>query len=289
MIRFKTLSDTAARLYEVVVRTVPKDVEAALKKAYKGESNPIGKRNLEIMLENIKLAERNNTLVCHDAGMPIYYLKVGTKARVEGDIKKAIANGAVKAGRDVPLEPDICHPLRRECYPTNVGDGVPIVHFDLVHGSRIIELTATSRGGGPETCCALKVFGPDKPRESVRRFVLQTISEIGVRPCPPIIVGIGIGGSFNSVAELSSKASLRPLNVRHPDPQIAAFERSLLKEINQLGIGAMGLGGNTTALGVNIELADTTVVWNPVALTMTCWTGRRASARIFNNNKVEFF
>jgi fumarate hydratase subunit alpha len=289
MIRFKTLSDTAARLYEVVVKTVPKDVEAALKKAYKGERNPIGKKNLEIMLENIKLAERNNTLVCHDAGMPIYYLKVGTKARVEGDIRKAIAKGVSKAVRDVPLEPDICHPLRRECYPTNVGEGVPIIHFDLIHGSRIIELTATSRGGGPETCCVLKVFGPDKPRETVRRFVLQTISEIGVRPCPPIIVGVGIGGSFDSVALLSAKASLRPLNIRNANPEIAAFERDLLKEINLLGIGSMGLGGTATALGVNIEVADTTVVWNPVALTMTCWTGRRASARIFNNNKVAFF
>jgi fumarate hydratase subunit alpha len=289
MIRFETLSDTAARLYEVVLKTVPMDVKAALKKAYKTERNPIAKKNLEIMFENIELAGRHNTLVCHDAGMPVYYLKVGTKARVEGDIRKAIAKGVIKAVRAVPLEPDICHPLRRECYPTNVGAGVPIIHFDLVHNARTIELTGTSRGGGPETCCALKVFGPDKPRESVRRFVLQTISEIGVRPCPPIIVGVGIGGSFDSVGLLSAKASLRPLNIRNADPEIAAFERDLLREINHLGIGSMGLGGTTTALGVNIEAADTTVVWNPVALTMTCWTGRRASARIFSNNKVEFF
>ena len=289
MIHFETLSNAAAELYEATLKKVPEDVKGALRKAYRAEQHPIGKKNLDIMLENIRLAERHNTLVCHDAGMPIYYLKLGTKACFEGDIRKAIAKGVTKAVREVPLEPDICHPLRRECYPSNVGEGVPIIHFDLIHGSSIIELTATSRGGGPETCCVLKVFGPDKPRESVRRFVLQTISEIGVRPCPPTIVGIGIGGSFDSVALLSAKASLRPLNIRHADPEIAAFERDLLKEINLLGIGAMGLGGNTTALAVNIEVADTTVVWNPVALTMTCWTGRRASARIFNNNKVAFF
>src|SRR4030042_912142 len=105
MIHFETLSDAAARLYELVLKTVPKDGKAALKKAYKEETNPIGKKNLDIMLENIRLAERHNTLVCHDAGMPIYYLKVGTKARIEGDIRKAIAKGVTRAVREVPLEP----------------------------------------------------------------------------------------------------------------------------------------------------------------------------------------
>ena len=220
--------------------------------------------------------------------MPIFYVALGTEAKVQGDLEEAIKNAVVRATKEVPLRPNVVHPLTRENPGTNVGEGMPYINYSLLPGEGYVELTAFPKGVGSENMSAMAMLKPVEGVAGVKRFVLDTVVKAGAQPCPPTIVGVGIGGSADIAMKLSKRALLRPLDRRHPEELIANLERGLLEAINSTGIGPMGLGGRTTSLAVNIEYAYTHTGGLQVGVNIQCWAARRATARVHSDGGVEW-
>jgi tartrate/fumarate subfamily iron-sulfur-dependent hydro-lyase alpha chain len=284
------IEDVVSKLYERALKELPEDVLEALQRAHEREANPLAKEVLSAIIENSKVARSRNLLICQDTCIPAYWLKVGTRAVVEGDPIRAIEEGSKKATREIPLIPHCVHPITRANTGTNVGPHVPVLHIDLLPGADYIEITAMPIGSGSETApSALRIFSYADPIGVVKKFILDTVVEAGGKPCPPIIVGVGIGGSFDYVGWLAKMAAFRPLNLRNPDPEAKMMEEELLSAINMTGIGPMGMGGDTTALAVNIEVGHTHTTEMPVAVKLLCWAARRASAKIYSGGRVEYY
>jgi fumarate hydratase subunit alpha len=282
------IADVVATLYERVLKELPDDVMAALKKAHAMENNPIAKSNLAALIENAEVAKQKDLVLCQDTCLPSYWLKVGTEAKIEGDLGKAIKEGTQRATQKVPLIPHCVHPITRVNTGTNTNGHVPILHTELLPNCDYVEITAVPIGAGCETApSSLKIFSSSEPMENIKRFILDTVVNAGGNPCPPTIVGVGIGTSFDYVAHLAKIAALRPLDKRNPDPVLAEMEEELLKAINETGIGPMGMGGDTTSLAVNIEIGHTHTPCQPVAVKLQCWAARRMAARIHPDGKVE--
>ncbi|MEM3462685.1 MAG: fumarate hydratase [Candidatus Bathyarchaeia archaeon] len=283
------IRDTVSKLYEKALKELPADVLEALRRAYERETNAIAKTILSAILENSKMAKERNLLICQDTCIPAYWVRMGTRAVVGGDPIKAIGEGSRMATQSIPLIPHCVHPLTRANTGTNVGIHVPVLHTDLLPGADYVEITAMPIGSGSETApSALRIFSYADPIWAIKKFILDTVVEAGGKPCPPIIVGVGMGTSFDYVGWLAKMAAFRPLNLRNPDPEVERMEGELLNAINGTGIGPMGMGGDTTALAVNIEVGHTHTTEMPVAVKLLCWAARRASARIYSDGRVEY-
>lgn len=281
------ISIAVASAYERSLKVLPEDIIEKLQEAYYKESSASGKVVLEIILKNIKLAREKNFLICQDTGMPRYFVRVGSEANIKGDIEKAIRKGTEKITKSIPLIAHTVHPLTRFNPGTNVGLRAPVIHFEIEPSCKYLEITAAPVSA-IEDRCAVKVFDVVEGKEAIKRFVINTIAKAGT-VCPPLIIGIGYGGSLDTVTKLATNAVMRPLNQKNPDPDIAAMEIELLEQINHLGIGPMNLGGNATALAVNIEIAYTHSVCTPVAVRTECWCARRATARIDSEGNITYF
>ena len=269
------IRDAVAELCIRANRVLPADVSAALAAAEKSEPWPTAKRGLDILLDNLKLAEEKQLPICQDTGMACVFLELGQDVHIDGDLDDAV-QGGIRDGyaRGYLRCSVVADPLRRG----NTGDNTPgMLTVHLVPGD-VCRLTVLPKGFGSENMSRLAMLTPADGAEGVRRFVLETVRAAGPNPCPPIVVGVGIGGTFDRVAALSKHALLRPLDVPNPDPYYAEMEQSLLAEINALGIGPQGFGGRTTALGLAIETAPTHVAGLPVAVNISCHATRRASA-----------
>ncbi|MEM2225863.1 MAG: fumarate hydratase [Candidatus Bathyarchaeia archaeon] len=283
------IGDTVSKLYEKALKELPADILEALQKAYERETNAIAKTILSSILENSKMAKERNLLICQDTCIPAYWVRMGTRAIIEGDPIKAIGDGSRMATQRIPLIPHCVHPLTRTNTGTNVGIHVPVLHIDLLPGADFVEIMAMPIGSGSETApSALRIFSYADPIWAIKKFILDTVVEAGGKPCPPIIVGVGMGTSFDYVGWLAKMAAFRPLNLRNPDPEVERMEEELLNAINSTGIGPMGMGGDTTALAVNIEVGHTHTTEMPVAVKLLCWAARRASARIYSDGRVEY-
>ena len=269
--------ETVAELCVRANRCLPPDVSAALTRARAGEPWPTAQRGLDLLLENLRLAEAETLPVCQDTGMACVFLELGQGVHIDGDLEAAVQAG-IREGyaRGFLRCSVVADPLRR----VNTGDNTPgMLSVHLVPGD-VCRLTVLPKGFGSENMSRLAMLTPADGVEGVRRFVVDTVRAAGPNPCPPIVVGVGIGGTFDRVAALSKQALLRPLDRPNPDPYYADLERSLLEEINALGIGPQGFGGKTTALALAIETAPTHVAGLPVAVNISCHATRRAGAEL---------
>ena len=273
----KVIEDTVARLCIEANLRLPPDVINAIERAEKAEPWDGAKRILSLLGDNVRIATKKPMPVCQDTGMACVFVELGQDVHIEGDFEQAVNNGVRRGyGEGYLRKSVVCDPLRR----VNTGDNTPaLVTVKLTRGDKM-RITVMPKGFGSENMSALKMLKPADGVEGVRNFVLDTVEKAGANPCPPIIVGVGIGGSFDKAACLAKHALLRPVNEPNPDEYYAALERELLDKINALGIGPQGFGGKTTALAVLIEAMPTHVAGLPVAVNISCHATRRASASL---------
>lgn len=273
----KVIEDTVARLCIEANLRLPPDVINAIERAEKAEPWDGAKRILSLLGDNVRIASEKTLPVCQDTGMACVFVELGQDVHIEGDFEQAVNNGVRRGcGEGYLRKSVVCDPLRR----VNTGDNTPaLVTVKLTRGDKM-RITVMPKGFGSENMSALKMLKPADGVEGVRNFVLDTVEKAGANPCPPIIVGVGIGGSFDKAACLAKHALLRPVNEPNPDEYYAALERELLDKINALGIGPQGFGGKTTALAVLIEAMPTHIAGLPVAVNISCHATRRASASL---------
>ena len=279
MITEKQIEDTIYQLYKEAAIVLGDDVKCALEDALKREDSDLGKLNIEAILKNIELAEEKSIPMCQDTGLPIIFVKLG-KVEVE-NLYEGIKKGVAKATSEVPLRPNVVDPITRK-NSGNVGDKVPIVDIELIDED-YVEFTIMPKGFGSENNNALKMALPAEGIEGVKDFVVETALKAGGKPCPPIVVGVGIGGSSDMALKLGKKALLGKVGERNPDPTLAEMELECLERINKDGKGPMGLGGRTTSLDVKILKMDTHTAGLPIGVVIQCWADRHATARLEDN------
>ena len=270
------ITDTVAALCVKACTDLPEDVRERIRDCRQAETWPTAQDILDVIIENY---ETNGTIpLCQDTGMACVFLEVGQEVHITGGgLYDAVHAGVAKGYTDGLLRKSVVgDPLER----VNTGDNTPaVIYTDIVPGDKLT-ITVAPKGFGSENMSRLAMLKPADGVEGVKRFVVETVRLAGPNPCPPIILGIGIGGSFDKVAGLAKHALLRPIDLPNPDPFYAALEQDLLKEINALGIGPQGFGGRTTCLGLSIETAPTHVAGLPVAVNVSCHVTRRASAQL---------
>ena len=247
------------------------DVLQALDRAIEKEESPLGLEILKELKENARIAKEENVPICQDTGFAIVFIELGQEVHlVGGDLNGAIQEGVRQGYRDGYLRKSICHPFTR----TNTGDNTPaIIHTEVVPGDKI-KMTVAPKGGGSENMSRVVMLTPSDGIEGIKRYVVQRVKESGSNPCPPTIVGIGVGGNFEQAALLAKKSLLRPLGSKNPDPELEKLESEILTEINQLGIGPQGLGGRTTSLGVHILMMPCHIASFPLAVNIQCHAQR---------------
>jgi len=291
---YAVVEEAAKQCYVRALKLLPPDLMAALRRARELETDETGRGLLDIMLENVLVAERDENLVCQDTGTVVFWLEIGEACPLNlASVTAAIGAGTRRATLEHPLRPNAVHPVTRMNTMTNTGRHLPVVHYEFVPGTETfaadaLRLHCLPKGSGSENMSFLKMFIPADGVKAVKRFVLECIVDAGPKPCPPTVVGVGLGGTSDLCATLAKKAVMRPLGTRSDDPVIAALEDELLVAANELGIGPMGLGGRTTVLGVHIEHADTHITQNPVAVNLQCWAARRSSALITPDGRVGY-
>ncbi len=254
--------------------SLTKDVEQGIKKAQSEEKNPLGQRVLSQLLENARLAEEKTMALCQDTGMVVVFLEIGQEVKLEGPyLEDAVQEGVRLAYTNFFFRKSVVTPLARE----NSGDNTPaVIHTRIVKGTSV-SVSVAPKGFGSENMSSLKMLKPSQGIEGVKRFVLDTVSEAGGNPCPPIVVGVGIGGTMEKAAQLAKEALLRPVDEEPADPFLQELEAELLDKVNQLGIGSQGYGGTVTALSVNIKTYPTHIAGLPVAVNINCHVSRHAS------------
>ena len=247
------------------------DVLEAFAKAMDQEVSPTGKDILEKLLENAGIAKAEDIPICQDTGFAVVFVEIGQEVHlVGGDLKEAINEGVRQGYQEGYLRKSVCHPFTRK----NTGDNTPaVIHFDIVPGDGV-KLILAPKGGGSENMSRVTMLTPAVGIQGVKDFVVQRVKESGANPCPPTIVGVGIGGTFETTALLAKKALLRPLGSENSDPELAALEQELYAEINALGIGPQGLGGRITSLAVHVNMMESHIASLPVAVNIQCHAAR---------------
>lgn len=251
------------------------DVIEAFDRAIQKEESPLGMEILKELKENARIAREEKVAICQDTGYAVVFLELGQDVLLTGgDLKEAVFEGVRQGYREGYLRKSICHPFTRE----NTGDNTPaILHTEIVPGDRL-KITVAPKGGGSENMSGVAMLTPSDGVEGIKRFVLQRVKEAGSNPCPPTIVGVGIGGTFEMAALLAKKSLLRPLGSRNPDPELDRLESELLEEVNRLGIGPQGLGGRTTSLAVHVLMMPCHIASFPVAVNIQCHAHRHKEA-----------
>ena len=267
--------DAVARLCVAANTRLPEDVKKAIDEFRSKEDWAIAKGVLENIVENYKIADSENVPICQDTGMACVFLEVGQEVHfVGGGLYDAVNAGVRRGYTEGYLRKSVvADPVRRG----NTGDNTPaVVYTDIVPGDKV-KITVGPKGFGSENMSAIKMLKPSDGLEGIKKFILDTVEAAGPNPCPPMVVGVGIGGTFDKAAYLAKKALMRPLDVRNPDPYYAELEIELLEQINALGIGPQGFGGLTTALGLNIEVMPTHIAGMPCAVNIGCHATRHAT------------
>jgi fumarate hydratase subunit alpha len=253
------------------------DVIEAFEKGYEMEESPVGKDIFRQLLENAKTAKEEGLPLCQDTGLAVVFVEMGQDVHVVGgSLNEAINEGVRQGYKEGYLRPSSLDPLTRK----NFGDNTPaIIHVDITPGDKL-KLALAPKGFGSENMSRVILFPPAVGIEGVKKFVVQRVEESGPNPCPPLVVGVGIGGTLEKAAIIAKKSLLRPVGQRHPNPDIAKLEEDLLEEINKLGIGPQGLGGTITALAIHIETYPTHIASIPVAVNIQCNCDRHKEAVI---------
>ncbi|MCK5008895.1 MAG: fumarate hydratase [Deltaproteobacteria bacterium] len=247
------------------------DVITAFKKTKETEESPVGKEILEQLIENATIAKEEKIAMCQDTGFAVFFVEIGDEVKVSGgNLVEAINEGVRQGYKEGYLRKSICHPFTRK----NTGDNTPaIVHLDMVPGDQL-KIIVAPKGGGSENMSRVTMLKPSDGIEGIKRFVVERVRESGANPCPPLVIGVGIGGTFEKAALIAKKALLRPVGSKNPDPELVSLEEELLVEINDLGVGPQGLGGRTTALAVHVNMHPCHIASLPVAVNINCHASR---------------
>jgi fumarate hydratase subunit alpha len=274
-INVKDITETVKGLCIEANTVLGEDVISAYKKGFEKEESDIGKESFLQLLENAKIAKEERIALCQDTGLAVVFLELGQEVHVVGgDLNEAIHEGVRQGYREGFFRASSLDPLNRK----NIGDNTPaIIHLEVVPGDKL-KLVLAPKGFGSENMSRVVLFPPAVGIEGIKKFIVQRVEESGSNPCPPVVVGVGIGGTFEKAALIAKKSLLRPIGQRHPHPDIAKLEEELLEKINRLGIGPLGLGGKITALDVHIETYPTHIASIPVAVNIQCHCGRHKEA-----------
>ena len=266
----KEITESVKALCLSAAYNLEKDAIDAIRAAREKEESPLGRDALDQIITNIAIARHESMPLCQDTGIAVFFVELGRECFIDGALEEAINEGVRQGYNEGYLRKSVCHPLTRK----NTNDNTPaIIHMTVTNGDKL-KIKIAPKGAGSENMSALAMLKPGEGVEGIKKFVIETISAAGGNPCPPVIVGVGIGGNFEKCAILSKKALLRPIGSTNPDIELAKLEDELLKAINALGIGPMGFGGTQTALAVHIELYPCHIASLPVAVNIQCHASR---------------
>ena len=269
---------SAQKIMQVVKRLciqancfLPGDMKNRIEESYAQETWPQAKEILERIMENYRIADEQAKPICQDTGVACVFVTIGQDVHVEGNLAEAIHEGVRQGYAEGYLRKSVVRdPLDR----VNTGDNTPaMIYYDIVPGDEL-EITVAPKGFGSENMSQIKMLKPSDGLQGVKDFILKVVEEAGPNPCPPIVVGVGVGGTFDKAAFMAKKALMRSVDQRHPEPFWAELEAEMLQKVNELGIGPQGFGGKTTALCVNIEKCPTHIAGLPVAVNINCHVAR---------------
>ena len=273
------VEEAAKELYIRALKVLPPDIKRGFDRLAAHESDATARSVLGTMITNIQVAEHTDNLLCQDTGVPIYNVAIGRGVQVDGfELKQAIRKGCERATREYPLRSSVVHPLTRKNEHTSCGIGVPVIHLDFSDRGELLEIEMVPKGSGSENNSFLKMAIPAEGIAAIKTFVVDCVIAAGGKTCPPTIVGVGLGGTSDLCVALAKRAATRELGSRCSDPEGAALEAELGAAVNQLGVGPQGLGGDSTAFAVHVEIAATHITMNPIAVNMQCHSARRARA-----------
>ena len=284
----KKVEEVARDLYVRALKILPPDVKAGFERLRARETDATAQGVLGTMVTNIRVAEETDNLLCQDTGIPIYSVTIGPGVDFDGaGVQQAIRRGCERATHEHPLRSSVVHPITRRNEHTSCGPGIPPVHFEFTDEPGRFTIRMIPKGSGSENNSWLRMAIPAEGVDAIKTFVVDCVLDAGGKTCPPTIVGVGIGGTSDLCVALAKQAATRPLGTACPDPDGARLEQALTEAVNALGVGPQGLGGDSTAFAVHVELAATHITMNPVAVNMQCHSARRASAT-FTPAGVEF-
>jgi len=275
----RVVEEAAFNILKQAVIYLPSDVKQALKRAYSEETSETGKTQLETILKNIELAEKLEVPMCQDTGTIIFYVKAGSRVTDLDKVEGALIRSTRRATKEIPLRPNAVSPFAGKNSGDNTGRNIPAFNWDIVPGDSL-EIIVMTKGGGSENVSMGAMLVPGEGIKGLKKFVVDTVIKSGAKPCPPNVLGVGIGGGADISMKLAKRALLRSLTEHNADPEIAKLEKEILEAVNMTGIGPMGLGGRTTALGVHIDYAFRHPASFPAAVAFSCWAARRAAVRI---------
>lgn len=285
-VSYDMMRTVARQLYERALKGIPANARAALVQASAQESLPAARATLDFMIASADRAAERGTFVCSDAGFPVYFVRIGTGVQFDGDLKQAIIDAFDDLVQTIepPILKFVTNPLTGA--RSYRGKDMPHVTWDLLSGADWIDITCSPKALGSGRWAALEVFSYPT-LEDIERYILDVVIRAGSQHCPPVAIGVGIGGSFDHAAKLAKLQTLRPFGTTNPEPILAAMEERLTRAINATGFGPMGTGGDTTALGVHIDYASGHG-FTPVAVCFNCWINRRTRALMHNSGEVEW-
>jgi fumarate hydratase subunit alpha len=276
------VEDVVYNIIRLANTKLPEDIGWAMEAASGWEQNEIAYTQLGAIMDNVKKAEHIGSPMCQDTGIPVFYVR----GKYDSSIGKAIAKGVERATKEIPLRPNTVDPITRENCGSNLGPGMPIIHY-IPTDDDFTQITVLPKGAGSENMTRLAMLNPADGIEGVKKFIIDSVLDAGGRPCPPTIVGVGIGGTSDVCVAMAKEALLVPIDEENPDPVLRQMEEDIFVALNSSGLGPMGLGGSTTALGVRIKKCACHTASLPVAVNIGCWATRRASAKITDNG-VEY-
>ncbi len=279
----ETIDEVIVKLLRLANTRLSHDIGWALEAAAGWETSEIASSQLGCIMDNVKKAEYLGRPMCQDTGIPVFYVS----GKFDSSIIEKISEGIKKATKQIPLRPNAVDPITRENSGDNLGEGMPIIHFRPTDDD-FVSITVLPKGAGSENMSKLAMLNPSEGIEGVKKFVIDSVLDAGGKPCPPTIVGVGIGGMADTCMEMAKEALLMPLDKKNPDSSLCELEEELFIKLNESGLGPMGLGGNSTVFSVKIKKAYCHTASLPVAVCIGCWATRRATAKIMPDGTVEY-
>ena len=285
-VSYDLIKAVSAKLYNDSLRKIPEDTKAKLREAQESESNDTAKNTIKVMLESAEAAEKANFFVCSDSGVPVYSVKIGTRVQFGGDVRQAFTDGFDELCKtiDPPLLQHVTNPMTLE--RGYKGKDMPIVTFDVLDGADYMEITCSPKALGSGRWADMEIF-TFPTQAQIEDYVMKVVKQAGSQHCPPVVIGIGIGGTSDYCTKMAKEAMLRPFGQPHPEKMVADMEQRLLEAVNKTGFGPMGTGGDNTAMAVHINYASGHG-FTPVAVEFNCWINRRKRARLYNDGRVEY-
>lgn len=282
--------DLAEQVLTVAATNLPPSQLKALEEATKKETVIAARAQLQTILDNIERARKTCSSICQDPGIPVFKLTIGSECPLRFDIQKTLAEATAAATQKIPLRQNICHPLTKINTANNTGKDVPYVYYDYLPGKDYVEITSQLNGGGSAFRSMVFSLAPTAPRlEGIKKLILDHVAMAGGIPCPPTVIGVGLGGTADIAMKMAFDALRRqPVGAPNPEADMAEIEASLVEALNDTGIGTMGLGGDITVLGVHLEYCASHIASHPVAIAFSCWPNRFATARLHTDGRVQW-